>query len=38
MWKETGVPYSELLDTLISLALQRHADKQRIEYGGGSPL
>ncbi|PWV97944.1 D-alanine-D-alanine ligase [Paenibacillus cellulosilyticus] len=38
MWKETGVPYSELLDTLIALALQRHADKQRIEYGGGSPL
>ncbi|EFM10269.1 D-alanine/D-alanine ligase [Paenibacillus curdlanolyticus YK9] len=38
MWQETGLPYRELLDTLIELALQRHADKQRIDYGGGSPL
>ncbi|GFN31140.1 D-alanine--D-alanine ligase [Paenibacillus xylaniclasticus] len=37
MWKESGLSYGELLDTLISLALQRHADKQRIDYGGGSP-
>jgi D-alanine-D-alanine ligase len=36
MWKETGVPYKELLDTLIQLALDRHAQKQRIDYTGGS--
>jgi len=38
MWKETGVSYRELLDTLIALALERHAEKLRIDYGGGSPL
>lgn len=32
MWKETGMPYSELLDTLISLAIARHQEKQRITY------
>lgn len=36
MWKETGVPYKELLNTLISLALARHAEKQRIDYIGDS--
>lgn len=34
MWKESGVSYRELLDTLIELAIDRHADKQKIEYGG----
>lgn len=34
MWKETGIPYKELLDNLISLALSRHAEKQRIDYTG----
>lgn len=34
MWKETGVPYKELLDTLINLALARHAEKQRIDFTG----
>ncbi|XEC93894.1 D-alanine--D-alanine ligase [Paenibacillus tarimensis] len=34
MWKESGVSYQELLDTLIELAVARHADKQRINYGG----
>ncbi|GGD87685.1 D-alanine--D-alanine ligase [Paenibacillus nasutitermitis] len=38
MWKESGVPYSELLDTLIGLAIARHAEKQRIEYGGADPV
>lgn len=32
LWKETGKPYGELLDDLIALALQRHADKQRLQY------
>ncbi|UVI30897.1 D-alanine--D-alanine ligase [Paenibacillus spongiae] len=34
MWKETGIPYAELLDTLIDLAVNRHAEKQRIDFGG----
>jgi len=34
LWQETGVSYRELLDTLIELALARHAEKQSIEYGG----
>ena len=29
MWEATGVPYSELLDRLIALALERHAEKQQ---------
>ncbi|MFS0726158.1 D-alanine--D-alanine ligase [Paenibacillus sp. 1P07SE] len=32
MWKETGMSYQELLDTLISLAVARHQEKQRITY------
>ncbi|TVY03216.1 D-alanine--D-alanine ligase [Cohnella terricola] len=35
MWKETGVSYRELLDTLIQLALERHEERQSIDYGGG---
>ncbi|MFC4777962.1 D-alanine--D-alanine ligase [Paenibacillus sp. GCM10023252] len=35
MWKETGLSYRELLDALIDLAFARHAEKQRIDYGGG---
>ncbi|SFA79993.1 D-alanine-D-alanine ligase [Cohnella sp. OV330] len=34
LWQETGVSYRELLDTLIELALARHAEKQLIDYGG----
>ncbi|CAI6080228.1 D-alanine--D-alanine ligase [Cohnella sp. JJ-181] len=34
LWQETGVSYRELLDTLIDLALARHAEKQLIDYGG----
>lgn len=29
LWEATGIPYSELVDRLITLALERHADKQR---------
>ncbi|TDF97253.1 D-alanine--D-alanine ligase [Paenibacillus piri] len=32
LWKETGKPYRELLDSLITLAIKRHADKQRLQY------
>jgi D-alanine-D-alanine ligase len=34
MWKESGVSYRELLDTLIQLAIERHAERQSLEYGG----
>jgi D-alanine-D-alanine ligase len=29
LWEATGIPYPELLDRLIQLGLERHADKQR---------
>jgi D-alanine-D-alanine ligase len=29
LWEASGVPYSELIDRLIQLAVERHADKQR---------
>ena len=29
LWEASGVSYSELIDRLIQLALERHADKQR---------
>jgi D-alanine-D-alanine ligase len=32
LWKESGKPYVQLLDDLIELALQRHEDKQQIQY------
>ncbi len=31
LWEASGIPYPELLDRLIELALERHADKQRNE-------
>lgn len=30
LWEKTGLPYSRLLDRLISLAQERHAQKQRL--------
>ena len=30
MWAASGVPYARLLDRLIDLAIDRHADKQRL--------
>lgn len=32
LWKETGKPYRELLDNLITLAIKRHAEKQGLQY------
>ena len=29
LWEASGVPYPQLLDRLIELALERHADKAR---------
>jgi D-alanine-D-alanine ligase len=36
LWEASGLPYPELLDRLIELALERHADKSRsqINYKG----
>lgn len=31
MWEASGLPYAELLDRLITLALERHAEKQRLK-------
>lgn len=33
LWKESGVSYRELLDELVKLAIDRHAEKQGIKYG-----
>jgi D-alanine-D-alanine ligase len=30
LWEASGVPYAELLDRLIALALERHAEKQHL--------
>jgi len=35
MWQESGVSYRELLDTLISLAIERFEERQALEYGSG---
>jgi len=30
MWEATGLPYADLLDRLITLAMERHAEKQQL--------
>ena len=32
LWEATGIPYSELIDRLIQLGLERHADKKQNRY------
>ena len=32
LWEATGIPYAELVDTLINLAIERYEDKQKIVY------
>ena len=32
LWQKTGVAYPELIDKLIELALERHAEKQTLQY------
>ncbi|PKR83171.1 D-alanine--D-alanine ligase [Heyndrickxia camelliae] len=32
LWKHSGVEYSELIERLIQLALERYEDKQKIKY------
>ena len=29
LWAASGIPYAELIDRLIELALERHEDKQQ---------
>ncbi len=31
MWEATGLPYPDLLDRLIALALERHAERQQLK-------
>lgn len=32
LWQHTGVNYSELIDQLIELAIERHTEKQQLQY------
>jgi D-alanine-D-alanine ligase len=32
LWEATGIPYAELVDKLINLAIERYEDKKRITY------
>ena len=32
LWQNSGTTYSELIDELIELALERHAEKEKIQY------
>ncbi|MCQ6282251.1 D-alanine--D-alanine ligase [Bacillus sp. EB600] len=32
LWKETGLNYPNLIERLVALAIERHAEKQRIKY------
>jgi D-alanine-D-alanine ligase len=33
LWQASGVSYSQLIDRLIELALQRHEEKKSNRYG-----
>lgn len=33
LWKESGLPFRDLLDELIQLAIERHRERQTIKYG-----
>ena len=32
MWEAAGLPYGELIDRLIALALERHAERRATTY------
>lgn len=38
LWEATGLPYPRLLDRLIELALERHADRAKLETHTPPPL
>ncbi len=35
LWQASGIGYRELLERLISLAIERHLDKNRTDFGAG---
>jgi D-alanine-D-alanine ligase len=37
MWSASGVPYAEMLDRLVALAVERHADKQQTRTSALEP-
>jgi len=39
LWEASGIPYAELVDRLVDLALERHTDEARslTTYGGAKP-
>lgn len=32
LWENTGVPYSELIEKLVDLGIERHQEKQKLKY------
>ncbi len=40
LWAASGIAYAELIDRLIALALERHADRERSQYvyAGAMPV
>ncbi|MBU9720960.1 MULTISPECIES: D-alanine--D-alanine ligase [Bacillaceae] len=32
LWEESGVPYSQLIEKLVALGVERHEEKQKIKY------
>ena len=38
LWKETGMPYSELIDHMVEAALEAHRDKHRASYAYTSEI
>jgi D-alanine-D-alanine ligase len=38
LWEASGLPYAELIDRLVELALERHRDKDRSETSYRPPL
>ena len=33
LWEVTGLPIDQLVDRLVKIALERHADRQRLDAG-----
>ena len=32
LWEATGIPFRDLIDRLVDLALEQHAEKARTKY------
>jgi D-alanine-D-alanine ligase len=32
LWAATGIPYKSLIDRLVTLALERHREKQQTQF------